>query len=48
MTSLFAVRSNLIDPGQQRQVVRLKVLRSDSCQIAKMTTPTSAAHQPQV
>jgi hypothetical protein len=44
MTSLLAVRSNPIDPGQARQILRRKVLRSNPCQIAKTTT-TSEAHQ---
>jgi hypothetical protein len=45
MTSLLAVRSNQVDPGQDRQAMRRKVLRSNTCQIAKTTTTTSEAHQ---
>jgi hypothetical protein len=43
MTSLLAVRSNPIEPDQARQILRRKVLRSNPCQIATMTT-TSEAH----
>jgi hypothetical protein len=41
-TSLLAFRSNPIEPGQGRQILRRKVLPSNPCQIAKMTTLSEA------